>query len=172
MNKEQTTNNALPETKPVLSATFSHRQLCKIAANVLKNKGIKPFHRCQYVVCELERHGECPDAFGFSSASTQLIEAKVSRSDFLSDKKKLWRKFPENGLGNFRSYLCPNGLINIEDLPEKWGLLWVDEYEQVKEIKAPQFQQSSHVSELNLAMSIMRREGISSRIFSYKNYKK
>jgi DeoR/GlpR family transcriptional regulator of sugar metabolism len=70
--------------------TFTHRELCYKAARYLKNKSLLPFHKCQYVFCELERYGECPDALGFASGSgTQLIEVKTSRSDFLSDKKNI-----------------------------------------------------------------------------------
>ena len=114
LNKEQelwqTTEPGM-EYDRVLSAAFSHRDLCFKATKYLRNKGIQPFHKCQYVVCELERAGEIPDAFGFGGSSTQLIEVKVSRSDFLSDKKKYRRKYPEHGIGKFRSDLCPEGLI-------------------------------------------------------------
>lgn len=30
------------------------------------------------------------------------------------------------GMGKYRSYLCPAGLITKEDLPERWGLVWYD----------------------------------------------
>ena len=169
MNTEQTTKNAFPETKPVLAASFSHRQLCKKAASYLKNVVLYSWHRCQYVVCELERSCESPDAFGFGR-STQLIEVKVSRGDFLSDKKKIWRQFPENGLGNYRSYLCPEGLIKISDLPAFWGLLWIDSEKKITVIKKAEYQESDKASEIAVAMSIMRREGVMPKIFSYKKY--
>jgi hypothetical protein len=154
----------------VLSAAFSHRNLCFKATKHLRNKGIQPFHKSQYVVCELERVGESPDAFGFGGSSTQLIEVKVSRSDFLSDKKKYWRKYPEHGIGKFRSYLCPEGMIKEKDLPKYWGLLWINEKGKITEIVKPEAQPCNHIEELNLIVSILRREGISPRIFSYKNY--
>ena len=93
-----------------INKEYSHRELCLIESRYLKSTGIVPFHRSSYVVCELERAGESPDAFGWGNSSTQLIEVKVSRSDFLSDKKKYWRKHPKYGLAKFRSYLCPAGL--------------------------------------------------------------
>lgn len=156
--------------EPVLAAAFSHRDLCFKATKYLRNKGIQPFHKSQYVVCELERVGESPDAFGFGGSSTQLIEVKVSRSDFLSDKKKFWRKFPEHGIGKFRSYLCPEGLIKETDLPKFWGLLWINERGKITEIVKPEAQPCNHIEELNLIVSILRREGIAPRIFSYKKY--
>lgn len=150
---------------------LTHRNLCIKAAKYLRSQGIVPFSRCQYVVCELERQGESPDAFGFSSATTQLIEVKVSRADFLSDKHKDWRKFPHNGLGSYRSYMCPNGLIRPNDLPNNWGLLWVGEDGKITEIIPALKQECNHIEELRLTMSILRREGIKPQVFSYKNYK-
>jgi hypothetical protein len=150
---------------------YSHRELCIKAARHLKYKGIQPFHRCQYVVCELERVGESPDAFGFGGATTQLIEVKISRSDFLSDKKKYWRQYPVHGLGIFRSYLCPEGLIKESELPLNWGLLYIKNSGMIIEIVQPDFQESSHLTELALITSILRRENIKPQIFSYKKYK-
>jgi len=150
---------------------LTHRNICNIAAKYLRNKGIQPFHKCQYSACELERVCECPDAFGWGGSSTQLIEVKVSRSYFLSDKKKFWRIFPEQGLGRYRSYLCPEGIIKIEDLPDKWGLLYVSENGNVSEVKKPETQESNATEEINLITSILRREGIRPQVFSYKKYK-
>lgn len=159
--------NFLLKTKMELT----HRNLCNIAAKYLRNKGIQPFHKCQYSVCELERVGECPDAFGWGGSSTQLIEVKVSRSDFLSDKKKFWRIFQERGLGRYRSYLCPEWVIKVEDLPDKWGLLYVSENGNVSEVKKAEPQESNMIEEINLLTSILRREGIRPQVFSYKKHK-
>jgi hypothetical protein len=121
-------------------------------------------------VCELERIGESPDAFGWGGWTTQLIEVKVSRADFLSDKKKRWRKYPEQGLGAFRSYLCPEGIIKPEDLPDKWGLLYINEKGKIRKIVEPEIQDRNHGEELQLVTSILRREGINYGVFSYKKY--
>lgn len=72
--------------------------------------------------------GWCPercDALLFCSNNSYLIETKISRSDFLADFKKEHRV---NGglIGNYRYYACPVGLIKPEELPEKWGLIYVD----------------------------------------------
>jgi hypothetical protein len=136
----------------------------------MKQFGIIKWQKPTYVVCELERsNAESPDIFGFGSALTQLIEVKVSRSDFLSDKHKYWREHPEFGLGQLRSYLCPIGLIKIDELPDKWGLLYLDN-EVIIRIKSPEKQISNSEQEMNLAASILRREGIKSQIFNYKKY--
>lgn len=150
---------------------MTHRNLCIKAARYLRSKGIHPFHKGQYSVCELERIGECPDAFAWGGSSTQLIEVKVSRNDFLSDKKKLWRQRPEIGLGRFRSYLCPAELIKTEELPETWGLLYADDKGKITEVVKAEHQPSNHMEEINLITSILRRENIKPQMFSYKNYK-
>ena len=149
---------------------ITHRNLCIKAAKYLRSNGIHGFHRSQYSICELERVGECPDSFGWGGSSTQLIEAKVSRGDFLSDKKKHWRKYPESGLGRYRSYICPIDLIKPEELPKHWGLLYVDEKGKIDKIVDAQPQECNHIEEMNLVTSILRRENIRPQMFSYKNY--
>lgn len=75
-----------------------------------------------------EFHGltyEIPDAIGFKWDTSILIECKATRADFLSDKKKHFRKCPELGMGDYRFYMAPQYLIKSNELPEKWGLLEV-----------------------------------------------
>lgn len=70
--------------------------------------------------------GWCPercDAVLFCSSYSYMIETKISRSDFLADFKKPHRI--NGGIGNYRYYACPEGLIKPEELPEKWGLIYV-----------------------------------------------
>lgn len=99
---------------------YTHSELVDIAARWLKG-------RCGVVIPELSTiAGEIPDVFGFRSDSTWLIECKCSRSDFLADKNKTFRKSPFLGMGDFRFYCAPKGLIKIEELPELWGLIEVD----------------------------------------------
>lgn len=67
---------------------------------------------------------ETPDVIGFDSWQSIMIECKVSRSDFFCDKNKPHRK---KGMGNWRFYSCPKGMIKKDELPPKWGLIYVDE---------------------------------------------
>lgn len=99
---------------------YTHQQLVNIAYKWAKN-------RHGFVVKEFNSGwGEIPDVLAFTGQFTTLIECKVSRSDFLGDKKKHFRRVPEYGMGNFRIYCCPKGLISVKELPEKWGLLEVN----------------------------------------------
>lgn len=70
-------------------------------------------------------HWETADVLGFTNSFTTEIECKVSVSDFKADQRKLSRRAPEYGIGNYRIYCVPKGLLTIDDLPEKWGLLEV-----------------------------------------------
>jgi hypothetical protein len=64
---------------------------------------------------------EQADIIGFRSNCSCILEAKASRSDFLADAKKPHRA--TGGLGVYRFYIAPPGVIEIEDLPPRWGLL-------------------------------------------------
>lgn len=73
------------------------------------------------------------DAWGYSwgwRPASVLVEVKVSRSDFLADRKKPHRQ--AGGVGVYRYFMCPEGLINLDDLPYGWGLLWVNKRGHVK----------------------------------------
>lgn len=102
----------------------THDELCKIAVKMLKNT-----FGCDWAVTELVTQcQETPDAFGARECGedTYLVEVKVSRSDFLADKKKAFRRKPKEGIGRFRYFMAPAGLISPHELPVRWGLIEVD----------------------------------------------
>ena len=71
-------------------------------------------------------HNEIPDVLGFNSSGSFLLEAKTSRADYFLDKKKNFRQFSGKGVGDWRFFIIPEGLIRIEELPENWGLIEVN----------------------------------------------
>ncbi len=95
---------------------MTHKELVKIAAKWAQGK-----HRI--VVVERGAIGELPDVAAFDYGYSTLIECKVSRSDFLRDKRKATRRHPEWCMGNYRIYCVPKGLISENDIPDDWGLL-------------------------------------------------
>lgn len=104
---------------------MTHKQLVEIAYKwLLKNGGVGVALKELKSVAK-----EIPDVIGFDSWQSIVIECKISRSDFFSDKKKPHR---EKGMGNWRFYCCPKGLIKQEELPEKWGLIYVNEKGKAK----------------------------------------
>lgn len=100
--------------------------------------------RCSVVLPEFFCHNaELPDVIGFSPRHSAVIECKVSRGDFIADKKKPFRINPEKGMGDRRYYCCPKDMIKIEELPIGWGLLYIYPSGVVREAK------SSYVPDLN-----------------------
>ena len=101
-----------------------HATLCRVALQWLARQ------KCVVVFSETSgwETKESPDAWGIDQwGSTWVVEAKVSRADFLADKKKPWRADPGLGMGEYRTYITPAGLLkpsDFEALPySNWGLL-------------------------------------------------
>lgn len=112
-----------------------HDHLTLLGAKWLKKQGFA------VVATEITAVGsrEQPDVVGFRSTCSAIIEAKVSRSDFLADAKKPERGVEGAGLGVYRFYICPPGLIGMDELPAKWGLLYAGASGRtVQEIHRPQ----------------------------------
>src|SRR5260370_8962589 len=82
--------------------------------------------QCSVVLCEfVAATEENPDVLGWApGADSVVIECKLTRSDFLRDATKAVRRHPRAGMGKRRYYLCPPDVIQVKDLPPKWGLLW------------------------------------------------
>jgi len=102
-----------------LVSQLSHDEIAEIGAKKLKSLGyIATFSNMNSAVA-----GERPDALGIKSCGeTFLIEAKTSRSDFLADLKKPWRQAGYAGLGHYRAYLTPKGLLSADEIPYGWQL--------------------------------------------------
>jgi len=107
------------ELKPALT----HSELCLIAERFLRNNGFKVAFHDRFVAAVST--GEQPDAIGFRSLASCLIEVKCSRADFLADKKKSFRRMPNQGMGDWRFFMAEPGFIEASDLPPGWGLLHV-----------------------------------------------
>ncbi len=99
---------------------YSHWQLVEIAAKWLQNS-----YPCVFMEL-VTSNFEIPDVIGFKSGESCVIECKTSRSDFLADKKKRFRINPQLGMGSYRYYCAPKGLIKLDELPEMWGLIEVE----------------------------------------------
>lgn len=147
-----------------------HYKLCQAGAKWLKKL---PFAGYKYIAVEIVCiSADNPDVWGTNGSDSTMIEVKVSRSDFLNDKKKFSRQ-PQNiihAIGNYRYYLCPKGIINIEDLPESWGLLWYDDG-VIYSVKNATYIKTYNRGELSILCSIMRREKINGQIFNYRKDK-
>lgn len=98
-----------------------HDLLVKKAAGWLRRMG------CRVVLTDPFRAnvntGEQPDAIGWRDGLSILIEAKVSLSDFRADARKKFRVDPSIGMGDWRFFIAPAGLLEGQALPVGWGLL-------------------------------------------------
>lgn len=96
---------------------MSHADLVERAARWLRNS-----LNCRVVFSEPSAPlGECPDAIGWVGGRCVIVECKSSRSDFLADQNKLWRRVEGYGLGDWRFYLTSPGLLDGLTIPEGWG---------------------------------------------------
>ncbi|MEH6483081.1 MAG: adenylosuccinate synthase [Pseudomonas sp.] len=117
---------------------MTHNDLCMIAVKWLKRTNGAGGPGCHVAVSECRSgwSGEIPDAIGFRAAGhndgSTVVECKTSRSDFLADKKKPHRL--DGGLGNWRYFMAPTGLISPDELPRGWGLLEVNSRGHVKPV--------------------------------------
>lgn len=100
---------------------MTHAELVEIALRWLWSN-----RRCAVACAEIDStSAEKPDAIGWKTGVSYLVECKVSRADFLADRKKPWRQGEHAGMGTYRYFLTPPGLVKVEELPEGWGLLEV-----------------------------------------------
>lgn len=133
---------------------MTHSELITLAAKWLEKKG------CALVITDMTHGGpETPDAIGFHPFKSTLIECKASRSDFLADAKKAFRVMPERGMGSYRYYCAPKGMLKPDELPANWGLLECED-KAIRETKKPErFHEWGKDQELCLMLSAMRRIG-------------
>lgn len=101
---------------------MTHDELVRRACGWLKGTRC-----CRLVVSEPPVDGEKPDAIGWRHGEgSHLVECKISRNDFHADRRKRWRVHPAwgrgRGLGLYRWYLTPPGLLRNCTLPPCWGL--------------------------------------------------
>ena len=120
---------------------------------------------------------ENPDAIGFGgSAGTILIECKASRADFFFDKKKWFRRRPEEGMGYRRFFMAPVGMLEPSEMPDGWGLLEVYEKPpraQTRTVKMAKesntfFENRNVNAEVKYLVSAIRRLDISMAVFIEK----
>ncbi len=104
---------------------------------------------------------ENPDVIGWApEAGSVLIECKLTRSDFLKDAGKKVRKNPRAGMGQRRYYLCPAEVIQVKDLPTKWGLLWVTNRDVTLKREARGCPERNLLAEVRFLSSMLRRAQI------------
>ncbi|WP_018234251.1 hypothetical protein [Thioalkalivibrio thiocyanodenitrificans] len=131
---------------------ITHTQLCELATRWLKRPQSAGGPGCRIAFSEARsgHEGEIPDAIGFRYQGghpldgSTVVEVKVTRGDFLADRRKPHRNGDRVGLGRWRYYLCPQGVITPDDLPDGWGLLLVTSRGGIKAAAGPAAQLRYH----------------------------
>lgn len=144
-----------------MDENWTHR--CMVRRMALWLKNVK---RMGVVVSELHTsNGEIPDVIGWSGEAVSiLIECKASRSDFLSDKKKHFRREPDRGMGDKRYVAVPKGLVSPDEVPDEWGLLEIGK-NSVRVRREADLVKSNKRSECVVLMSALRRLKISTAVY-------
>lgn len=151
-------------------STDLHTQLIDLAAKWLAVKH-------SVVITDMSHGmGETADAIGWTSGFSTLVECKAARSDFLTDKLKPWRRDPSHGMGTYRYYAAPAGLIDPAELPENWGLLELRRGKLKVIVKAKHLKRWAR-AETSLLVSALRRvahscpEGMAVRCYPIQSTK-
>ncbi|MGR6521634.1 hypothetical protein ACU5JM_08365 [Rhodococcus erythropolis] len=130
--------------------------------------------RSDVVLPEFYSHNaELPDVIAFNARNSIVIECKVSRSDFLVDRKKLFRINQNAGMGDDRYYCCPKGMIKPEELPQGWGLLWIYPSGQVRKQRESRGFKKNIEAEHYLLFYYARRAyyaGVHDTVLEYRGY--
>ena len=141
---------------------MNHKELTLKASRWLKkHRQNTIIPNCNTIAMEISSANairEIPDVIGWCSWTSVLIEVKVSGSDFKKDAKKIFREYPNMGMGEFRYYICPTDLIKVNELPPNWGLLYYSEDCGIEIIQKAKRQQANLQSERTLLLSLLRRK--------------
>ena len=118
--------------------------------------------KCSVVLYEFATSAdENPDVIGWASgAGSVLMECKLSRADFLRDAAKIVRRNPRAGMGQRRYYLCPPEVIQVKDLPPRWGLLWATKSHVTVKREARGHAERNLMAEIGFLSSMLRRAQI------------
>lgn len=118
---------------------LTHKALCALAVAWLQRPASRCGPGCLVALAETANWGkdEIPDAIGWRpykhvGSGSVVVEVKVSRADFLADAGKPHRVDGSTGMGAYRYYLAPEGIIRLKDLPPKWGLVEVNKRGHLK----------------------------------------
>jgi hypothetical protein len=133
-------------------AIFTHSELVSLAERWLRE-------RCPVVLVEATGNcNEVPDALGFMPTSI-LIECKAAPGDFRQDQRKRSRRLPTTGMGAYRYYLAPEGVVSAAAVPHTWGLLTASDA-GVRMVRPAEKQESDVVMEQRLLVkAILKLSG-------------
>ena len=148
---------------------MNHADLVRAAAAWAKK-------RYPVVITEVSSSGrETPDVLAFGNRFSTLIECKASRSDFLADQQKYFRRTIDFGMGRRRYYCAPTGLLKPDEMPNQWGLIEVGKNGKARIVKdSGVYSVWSAANETQVLISVLRRlaitehPGVSIRCYTHQ----
>jgi len=127
---------------------------------------------CSVVVSELTSGGsETPDVIGFWSGFSIVIECKASRQDFSQEKHKA-HHVCKDFMGDYRYYMTPPNLLNLDEIPPKWGLLEAHGNTIHTMRMAEYLDNKNYRDEIAMFVSILRRFNPKVKGVNVKHYTK
>jgi hypothetical protein len=144
---------------------ITHQELIEMGRDLLikpyANSAIFGHSGCCVVITDIST-SECetPDALGFCSRGSIVIECKMSLADFRADQKKQFRKHQSIGVGYQRWYMAPEGIIPHDKIPPKWGLLEVTPGRRILVTIKSELHKNNKSSEITILLSLLRRLNI------------
>lgn len=110
----------------------------RIQASIGKSEVLKNNFCCENIKY-IFGDAECDVLSISKSKYVTEFEVKISRSDFLSDKKKkkfqFYKKSIEKLSPNYFYYCCPHGLIKENEIDDFAGLIYIDDNGKLLVIK-------------------------------------
>lgn len=70
---------------------------------------------------------EVPDVIVFSESYSIIFKVLTNPLQIAVEEYKDYRKYPYQGLGDFRLYVCRKKIAHELKLPKGWGLITIDE---------------------------------------------
>lgn len=148
-----------------VGVAVTHDELVEVARSWLLKRQAPPKGSysggraaCSLVLTDMTSASrETPDAIGWAAGLSVLVECKVSVEDFRRDKYKAFRRNPEQGAGVLRYYMTPKGLLLVDQLPENWGLVEVNDVGKTRVARRSGVFQTDRCNEVDMLLSLIRR---------------
>jgi len=114
--------------------------------------------KCSVVITDMTSSAwEIPDAIGWYNGKSILVECKVSIDDFKKDAYKPFRRYTDRGMGDYRLFMAPKGLLEVEKLPDSWGLIEVNAQGRTRVKHFPEKLEANKIAETQMLTSLICR---------------
>lgn len=99
----------------------------------------------------------------------RIIECKASKQDFLRDKKLLDINKSYYGHCHYFYILCPEGIIKKEDMPKEYGLLYLNDKDEINVIQSPKKYKEKLKTSFNTSLKNISRAITNTLLYYFEN---